>query len=616
MPVTYTILPIPRWYFAENSGIPLGGGYMSTWRSIDKTTPKAIFSDAGGINAWTNPVLFDLNGEAPGPFFWANDEPYFIEVFQANGVLLFNMDNYGPAIAGGGGGGSTTTYSFLENYVVNNNFLSHGGTSVVGTPGIDTFLEITSGTVISPSNHHGLVKNATGQTLIPYAGPDCMYIRSNDTAPIVDNLRFSVADFNAGTVPLTGDITPEFYIDFECTNAGAGQTLKCVQFPIDLHVKNLEQAVISVLVWAKGSNPPYSFTANLVQYFGTGSATTPVVTNLISQNPLTTSWVCYVGSVTLPSVVGKVLGAGGDDATYLQICFPLTTTRLFFTKPKFYLGNIGGPFPELQSYDYVDRIINSPRTGDVRISQNAHNGFGWVSANNGSIGSAGSSASTRANIDTWPLYALLYTTILDHWAPVAGRTGATISTAITDFAAGRALILTRALGYVIAGLNGSAIPSQSFTTNLAGSNTKFIVTSSTQFIRGTPVQLTTGGSLPTGFSINAIYFSIPFDATNIQLTATIEDAIAGTNILPFSADGTGTIQTALGAYYGESLHALTGAENGPHTHNIQVSGNGGLAVISKNGGAGVVNFPTESSGSGTGHNTIQPTVHMNIFYKL
>src|SRR5580658_4061321 len=99
MATTYSIVPIPLWYFADFNGNPLGGGYMSTWVSDDQVVPKAIYTDATGDYAWPNPVFFNANGEAPGPFFWADDEPYFIEIYDSQNLLIFTMNNYGPGIA-------------------------------------------------------------------------------------------------------------------------------------------------------------------------------------------------------------------------------------------------------------------------------------------------------------------------------------------------------------------------------------------------------------------------------------------------------------------------------------------------------------------------------------
>jgi len=623
MPVTYNIVPIPLWYFADNEGRPLGGGYMTTWRSVDKVTPKPIYTDASGQFAWPNPVYFNANGEAPGMFFWADDEPYFVIVYASDGTQLFNVDNYGPGIAGGGGGGTVTTNNFLANYVINNLFLQQGGTSVVA--GINTFSNIQSGTVIAPSCHEGFVKVSTGFSTIPYAGPDIMFVRSNDSS--TDNLKFAKADFDAGTNPLTGDITPEYYVQLTCTAAG-NETLKAIQWPIDLHVKNLEQQPVSGIVWAKSNSGTPSLLMNLVQYFGTGSATTPVVTPIpINAGTLVGSWVAYSGVLnTIPSVAGKTLGSGGDDATYLQICFPTAQTfDISFTKPKLYLGTVT-VFPELQSYDFVNTNVNSPRTGDIRTSLNAHAPFGWVAANNGTIGSASSTSSNiaRANIDTWPLYSLIWNGVTDHWAPVAGGRGAS---AIADFSANKAMTLTKNLGRVLAGMNPLFTTSMTFTANYLIAT--FTVSSTSQLPTGTPVVVSnSGGALPTPLTENTVYYVINTGATTFQLAISVDYAQDSAAItLLDNGTGTHTVLPALGAAIGQGAHVLIQDELPDVNLNMSdvpvwqvgTNANGVIAVgdhLNQKGTANNASNVIPLGGGDVPHNTMQPTTFMNVFIKL
>lgn len=107
-------------------------------------------------------------------------------------------------------------------------------------------------------------------------------------------------------------------------------------------------------------------------------------------------------------------------------------------------------------------------------------------------------------------------------------------------------------------------------------------------------------------------------------------AVAGT--------GSGLTARALGEILGEETHALTEAENGPHTHTMQSAGahTHGLyegAIILKNEGtasssgdaratrnitesAGAHTHTINSSGSGTPHNNMQPSTFLNVMVKL
>lgn len=86
-------------------------------------------------------------------------------------------------------------------------------------------------------------------------------------------------------------------------------------------------------------------------------------------------------------------------------------------------------------------------TGDVKATFKSTADAGWVMMNDGSIGSAASSATTRAHSDTEDLYTLLWTNVSDTWAAVSTGRGAS---AAADFAANKTLTLPRALGRALA----------------------------------------------------------------------------------------------------------------------------------------------------------------------
>lgn len=97
---------------------------------------------------------------------------------------------------------------------------------------------------------------------------------------------------------------------------------------------------------------------------------------------------------------------------------------------------------------------NGFTTGDIKMSFKAVADYGFVMMNDGTIGSASSGATTRANADTQALYELLWNNISNTWAPVSSGRGAT---AAADFAANKTLALTKVLGRAlgIAGAGGS-----------------------------------------------------------------------------------------------------------------------------------------------------------------
>lgn len=72
----------------------------------------------------------------------------------------------------------------------------------------------------------------------------------------------------------------------------------------------------------------------------------------------------------------------------------------------------------------------------------------------------------------------------------------------------------------------------------------------------------------------------------------------------------------LGAVGGAETHALTGGENGPHSHTtpIMTDGSSGSGALSP--GKNITPANTGSSGLGTPHNNVQPTIILNGIIKI
>lgn len=86
-------------------------------------------------------------------------------------------------------------------------------------------------------------------------------------------------------------------------------------------------------------------------------------------------------------------------------------------------------------------------TGDVKLTLRTTAPAGWVLANDGTIGSATSGATTRANADCQALFTLLWTNVSNSYAPVSGGRGAS---AAADWAANKTIGLTKMLGRALA----------------------------------------------------------------------------------------------------------------------------------------------------------------------
>ncbi len=132
------------------------------------------------------------------------------------------------------------------------------------------------------------------------------------------------------------------------------------------------------------------------------------------------------------------------------------------------LGNtvwrIISAIPTFATKAYADAAVAAKQderfqTGDIKATFRTTADTGWVLCNDGSIGSAGSGATNRANADTEELYELLWNNVADAWAPVAGGRGAS---AQADFDADKALTIPRMLGRALIGAgNGTGLTSRS-----------------------------------------------------------------------------------------------------------------------------------------------------------
>ncbi len=438
MTISYELAPNPKWYIADLVGRPLAGGSMYTYRSLNKTQKKFTYQDPAGIFPWTDPILFDENG-SQGPIYWAIDssdlqETYYIEVYDADGVLQWTQDNFLPT--GGGGGTIITTALDLENLITNNVMWRNIGTSISPLP-----VNLT----VAPGAHAGFAQTAN------LAGGDIQFVKNNTNA--VDQITFTA--FPLGTTPLTGDVTPVDYLRYQCSNAPAGETQKCFQFPITTNVQNLSNQDVTVTLWgflpvAGGAT---DITLQWRQFFGDGAGASSDVLHIIQTVTLTTSWDKKVLHDTVPDVSGKVIGGCGNSALFLQVVMPFgAICDIGFTKPSVYLGSIA-PQQDYHTYDMIDGVINAQRTGYIMSGFDTSAPRGYVIMNDGTIGSAASGGTTRANIDTFPLYNLLWNSVSDTYAPVAGGRG---SNAIADFTANKALTLTRALGRVLGSAGAGA----------------------------------------------------------------------------------------------------------------------------------------------------------------
>lgn len=466
------------------TGLPLANGTVTLYDDNSRTTLKPWYYLTGSPGSYTfitlpNPMtlssvgtITDGNGNDVIPFFYPYEsdnstwDPYYIVVTNSNGQQQFTRQDF-PYNTGGGAGGSGglipgSGTSTLDNLLTNNVFWRNINSISIGTgapPALTNKVYINSSTsyfytTLAPSQHDG------------FSMPDIIFLKDNNTA--TETLTFT--QFTT-TNALPNDITPEFYLNYNCTGAGSGEAVKCIQIPISFHVNSLAGATATVVVQAQNvaSSPNGTLVLALNQFLGTGQ---PVnVLPAIATIPLSNGWIKYAFKFTFP-LISSVTSLTNDSAYYLQIQLPLNaTSNINIAKPAIYLS-AAVPTNDFETYDQVDSITNTPRTGDIRVTLNNFFPYGWIQMADGSIGSAGSSASPIANRSpaTWQLYNLLWNNIGVAFAPMVDGNpyGAD---AYTDFSTNRAMYLTKQLGRVLAGAGLPSSGTNTGTTWEPGQNT-------------------------------------------------------------------------------------------------------------------------------------------------
>jgi hypothetical protein len=610
-PITYTLLPEPIWYYVDLSGLPLGAGLMFTYSSLNPTVPKPVFQDAAGANAWPNPVLINLNG-TQGPFYWQfdpsnPDDLYDIVVRDDMGNLIWQVDNFSGG--SGGGGGTVTVVQSLTNYLVNGVFWRNIGSIALGN--------VQTNNIIAPGAHDGFVNGANvgGPT-----GPDIIFAKNS----LVNSDSLTFMNFTPGSNALSPDVTPVQYLNYTCSGSGAGEVYKYVQFPIDSNSQNLSNTAVTVTVWARCNGGSNQVVLYWRQFYG-DSGGAPDTRTPFATLTLTSAWAPYVIPTTTPNPAGQAIGACGNSGLFLQFEYPLTAvTNIDFVKPCVFLGTLSPP-ATFDTYDQIDAVIDTPRTGDIRTSVNNFQPFGWLQMNDGTIGSATSNATTRSNIDTFPLFSMIWNGVSNIDAPIYTSAGVPTTrgaSAVADFAANTQLSLTKALGRVFAGTVTPRVFT-SYTTNFSV-NSQLTLASTAAYPTGAPVYISTG-TPPAPLAINTLYYVINLTPTTLELATTPQNAFASIPItLTSNASGSQIAISyyALGDYLGEINHTQTTAELAAHVHTGHFvypqinSASGGTPAVGQPGGSSTFDFTTDSTGSSTPFNVMQPTTFMNVFIHL
>lgn len=626
--------------FIDKDGTAMAGGTVTCYHDNSRTTLKNWYYQTGTPGAYTytalsNPLtlssagsICDINGVDTIPFFYPVSEldenqrdPYYITIVNRALTNQITRENFPFQGSGGGGTSMVTNY---DNLIVNSGFWRNYAPNTLNVTPYTT-INLNSIIVANPNN-----ANLLGAVVAPsqhdgFKLPDIQFIKTTNTA--TDTLTFVPFPLTINQ-PIPNFIVPEYYVNHVCSSGGSGDTQKCYQFPISLHLNTLADVNFTCSIQAQNGSTSSSAIITLFILQDTGSGTTPPAPVEIGQITLNSSWTNYTFTGTFASTSGLVLGTGADDAWYLQVQMPLgVLCNVNFTKPSIFLTNNAIPSNDFQTYDQVDSIINSPRTGDIRTAINNHYYWGWVPMNNGTIGTAASNATARNNADTWKLFNLMWqnfsalTTNGNPLIPIytsAGSPSSYGASSYSDWSANKAIALPLMMGQVILGTVPLATLITSYASAFTSSSNVITTSNNMSFFNGMPIVFTGTSHLLT----NRVYYVSQFNGTNqFSVSNTFALAIAGTTIT-FTNDSGTVLSSPAPSYEGEYAHTQLVAELAQHSH-AAASGNfitsNSFTTAVTPGGADVFNRQetnTANTGSNVAFNVTQPGTFYNIYMKL
>jgi hypothetical protein len=271
-------------------------------------------------------------------------------------------------------------------------------------------------------------------------------------------------------------------------------------------------------------------------------------------------------------------------------------------------------------------------TGDARYTMRTAAPTGWILMTaDGTIGSATSGASIRANADCADLFALIWDGVSNTYAPIydsAGNVSSRGGSAASDFAANKRLLIPLMVGRALAGAGqGSSLTNRplgmwdgaetvALTEANLGAHTHSINASVSASV-STSVSVSVSVSGSTGFVSND--HTHAFSGTTSGQSADHSHSGPDLYYAPLNAGGAfnGWSQTAFngpidtgntGGTSNDHSHTYSGSTGGisaNHNHTVSASGSG--SGSGSGSATGTATGTSGSAGSGTAHANMQPT---------
>lgn len=320
--VSYKLAPNFIHYFRKANGEPLTtDGFIYSYKDTDHNTPKPIYQDPDGKNAYANPLPIDSAGSVNLMYF-ADDEQYYIELYDGlkgtGGQLLASFEHFPDEALT-----PDQTEHGERNFILNPEFLKLNPD------------KLTFETADLPDS---------ADTWIAYEG--WTYRRNNTNA--TNSIKFK--EFTAGQTNVPDN--PQYYLEFECTAIGGGSEDTS---DILLQLPNVAQFSGEAISFAVYLESQTSSSVELVikQNFGSGGSAENIQTQTIGSDPTFNQY--KIENFEIDSVSGKDI----RDGNYIAIGLRMPLNAISIVKMTKFQFNKG---TELLPYDYKtfsDESINS-----------------------------------------------------------------------------------------------------------------------------------------------------------------------------------------------------------------------------------------------------------------
>ena len=136
------------------------------------------------------------------------------------------------------------------------------------------------------------------------------------TATSGGTATYSAQTFTTGQAPVAGYEGKNF-TRIVTTGQSGSTNFTGFQQKIE-DVRTLAGQTATISFWAKAASGTPIISIVTEQYFGTGGSPSSIVTTLVGQVTLSTSWVRYSVTGTVPSISGKTIGSAGDNALLIE----------------------------------------------------------------------------------------------------------------------------------------------------------------------------------------------------------------------------------------------------------------------------------------------------------